>query len=304
MGGLHRDQGDFPSAENAFRQMMELGGDNAIRAQVRLIETYQEGRQYDRALEASARALQQYPDSREIMTARAYLLAATGDAPAALNLLRPLLRNTAEDREIWLALAQVHLRSKQFTEALEAIAKADESSETDEDRTYIHFLYGSIWERQKEYDRAEQAFRKALELDPDSAMTLNYLGYMLAEQGVRLDEAVRLIERALEMEPNSGAYLDSLGWAYYKQDRLDLAEQYLQKAVERLRTDPTIRDHLGDIYYKQGRIREAQEEWKAALREWIRLPKNEIEPEEVTKVENKIREAQVRLAQESKNTNR
>jgi Flp pilus assembly protein TadD len=96
------------------------------------------------------------------------------------------------------------------------------------------------------------------------------------------------------MDPNSGAYLDSLGWAYFRQNRLDLAEQYLQKAVERIPTDPTIRSHLGDVYYKVGRVSQAVTEWKSALEQWKRLPKNEIEPDEVASLERKLRDAGVR----------
>ena len=199
-----------------------------------------------------------------------------------------------------MALAQVHLRAKQFDQAREAVSAAEKLSETGEEKSYAHFLYGSIWERQKQYDRAEAEFKKALELNPESAMTLNYLGYMLADQDVHLEEAIAYIQKALELEPNSGAYQDSLGWAYYRQDRLDLAEQYLKKAVEKMPADPTIRDHLGDIYYKTGRIQEAQEEWNVALSEWLRLPRNEVDSEEVAKIEKKLKEAHVKLAQESK----
>ncbi len=301
-GFLHRTRGDFAAAEETFRRMLALGGDSAIRAEARLIETYRENRQYDRALEASEKAVQAYPESRGLATERASLLASTGDVSAAVALLEPFLDNTPRDRGIWLALSQIHLRAKQFEQARQAVAKAKDLSDSEEEIEYIHFLDGSIWEREKQYGRAEEAFRKALEINPNSAMTLNYLGYMLADLGIRLKESVNYIQRALQLEPNSGAYLDSLGWAYYKQERLDLAEQYLHRAIEYLPSDPTIRDHMGDIYYKAGRIREAQMEWEAALGEWNRLPKNDVEGEDLAKVEKKIKNALVKLAQENKDS--
>ena len=46
------------------------------------------------------------------------------------------------------------------------------------------FSLGSVLERQKKFDEAEKAFRKALVLSPDSAITLNYLGYMNADRNV------------------------------------------------------------------------------------------------------------------------
>ncbi len=75
-------------------------------------------------------------------------------------------------------------------------------------------------------------------------MTLNYLGFMLADKGTRVAEAVKLIRKAVEQEPMNGAYLDSLGWAYFKMGQYELAEENLRHAVERDQTDPTVHDHL------------------------------------------------------------
>ena len=64
-------------------------------------------------------------------------------------------------------------------------------------------------------------------------MTLNYLGYMLADKGIRLPEALEMIRKAVEQEPMNGAYLDSLGWVYFKMGEYELAEENLRQAVER-----------------------------------------------------------------------
>ena len=300
LGFLFRTERNYGEAESAFRQMLDLGKENAIRGEVHLVETYEENKQYDKALETADQAVKQYPDSRELVVERASLMASTGHAAAAINLLKPLLKNTPEDREVWLAMARIYQEEKQFDQAREAVAKGEELSDSDEEKEYIHFLYGSIWERQKNFPRAEQEFRKAIELNPDSAMALNYLGYMWADQGTHVDEAIGYIQHALDLEPNSGAYMDSLGWAYYKQNRLDLAEQYLEKAVQLLGTDPTVLDHLAEIYFKTDRIREAEAKWKEALDEWNRLPKSEVDEDEVAKVQKKLKEALGKLAQQNK----
>ena len=130
-------------------------------------------------------------------------------------------------------------------------------------------------------------------------MTLNYLGYMLADRGVRLEEAKGYIQAALEQDPHNGAYLDSLGWVFYKLDQLDLAEQNLLKAVQRISHDATIRDHLGDVYYRTGRTREALIQWQKALAEWSRAPPSKADPQEVAKIQKKLEGAKVRLAREA-----
>jgi Flp pilus assembly protein TadD len=112
---------------------------------------------------------------------------------------------------------------------------------------------------------AEKAFRKALELEKNSAPAMNYLGYMLADRGLKLDEALKLIQKAVEVEPGNGAYLDSLGWVYFRMNRLDLAEEFLRKAVRFVDNDADIHDHLAELHFKRGDYENARQEWAKAL---------------------------------------
>jgi tetratricopeptide (TPR) repeat protein len=45
--------------------------------------------------------------------------------------------------------------------------------------------------------------RQLLDADPANADILNYLGYMLANQGRQLDEAIRLVQQALDVDPGN-----------------------------------------------------------------------------------------------------
>jgi Flp pilus assembly protein TadD len=129
----------------------------------------------------------------------------------------------------------------------------------------VYFLQGAMYEKQKKDAEAEKAFRRSLELDSDSPATLNYLGYMFADRGIKLEEALMMIQKAVDSDPISGAYLDSLGWVYYKMNRLTEAEQYLKKAVRFASTDSTMHDHLGDLYNKIMKYPEAALEWQKAI---------------------------------------
>ena len=74
--------------------------------------------------------------------------------------------------------------------------------------------------------------KKAIELNPEDVLVLNYLGYTWAEMGVQLDEAEDLIARALKIAPNDGFYIDSLGWVYYQKGDYPRAVEQLERAVE------------------------------------------------------------------------
>ena len=163
----------------------------------------------------------------------------------------------------------------------------------------VWFLLGAIYERQKFFDKAEDEFKKVLQVNPKNAPVLNYYGYMLGDRGMRLDEAEALVQRALDEEPYSGAYLDSLGWVYFKENKLVEAEATLRKAVEREAHDATIHSHLGDIYAKTGRQDLATMEWEKSLAEWRRSLPADVENDKVAELEKKVSQSKHRVAQKS-----
>ena len=141
-------------------------------------------------------------------------------------------------------------------------------------------------------------FRKVLATDPQNATALNYLGYMLADRGIKLDEALAMIKKAVDLDPANGAYLDSLGWAYFKLGKYDLAEDNLIKASQHIGTDPTVQDHLGDLYQKTGRLKLAAAHWERALNEWNKTVAAEVDQTDVARVQKKLESAKMKLAKE------
>jgi Tfp pilus assembly protein PilF len=195
-------------------------------------------------------------------------------------------------------LAQIYMRLRQWDKAEEAAIQGEKLSKTSDDTEGAIFMRAAIYERQKKYDLAEEQFRRVLALDPQNAGALNYLGYMLADRGVRLDESVNLIKKALEIDPQNGAYLDSLGWAYFKTGSYDLAEEFLRKAVTKSSNDATLHDHLAELYHKTGKLKLAVAHWERALEEWNRSVAADVEQADVSRVQKKLEGAKVKLAKQ------
>ena len=299
LGLVYRDENKTQLAVDTFRKMVALGNDAAVRGYQQLIECYRDAKDWAAATAAAREAVQKFPADTGLQMTLAGQEADNGQADAALARVKAMLKgDSSSDREIWVALVQMNSRLHRWPDAEKALAKALELSTKQDEKDYVNFIAGSVYERQKKYNEAESYFRKVLASDPKSATTLNYLGYMLADRGTRLDEALSLIRRAVALDPQNGAYLDSLGWVHFKMGKYDLAEAELRKAVDRLDNDPTVHEHLGDIYQKTNRLKLAVAQWERSLQEWKRTIPAEVEASDVAKVQKKLDEAKVKLARE------
>lgn len=148
----------------------------------------------------------------------------------------------------------------------QAVIQFEKGVALDPANPQFYYQLGAALERNRQLDRAEAIFRRTIELEPKYADAYNYLGYMFAEEGIKLEESVTLVKKALELEPENGAFIDSLGWAYFRLGRIDEALAELLRAVKySRRDDPTIREHLGDVYSKKGLLRDAIREWERSL---------------------------------------
>jgi len=301
LGAIYHEENKTDQAIAAYQKMIDMGGDTALRGYQGQVDTYRDAHQFDKAIEASRKAVDADPKNRDLKLMLASELADQGKADEGLTLAKGLLDNSDQDRTIWLAIAQIDVRLRRWKDAEDSFNKAGALTTRKEDRAYLLFLRGEWAERQKHYEPAEQFFRQALDVDPASAMTLNYLGYMLADKNQRLAEALKLIRKAVELEPMNGAYLDSLGWVYFKMGEYEMAEENLRQAVDRDQTDPTVHDHLGDLYEKTGRIRLAAAQWELSLAQYAKSSPADIEPGDVAKVQKKLDGARVKLAKEESN---
>ncbi len=300
LGTIYREANKNQLAIDAFRKMLDLGDENAIRGYQEIIGTYRDNKQWQQATNVAEEAAQKFPKDRDLQMVAASQQADMGNPAQAIDRVKSMLKgNPNEDQKVYIALAQMYSRIKDWPNAEASINKGIELSSRPEDKDYAEFVAGSVYERQKKYDKAEEAFHRVLADDPKNAMALNYLGYMLADRGTRLDEALGYIRRAVALEPQNGAYLDSLGWAYYKMGNYELAEENLRRASERTTDDPTVHEHLADLYQKTGRLKLAATYWERSLEEWNKTIPAEVDSESVARVQRELETARVKLAKQN-----
>jgi tetratricopeptide (TPR) repeat protein len=185
--------------------------------------------------------------------------------PEAETAFRQAIDADPKDIQTYTSYGNMLRGRERFGEAADIYSKAIAliSNPGAADWTLFYFR-GIAHERTKQWVKAEDDFRRALELSPDQPLVLNYLGYSLVDMGRSLEEAMEMIKKAVELRPTDGYIVDSLGWAYYRLGQYDKAVEELERAVGLRAEDPVINDHLGDAYWKAGRKLEAQFQWRHA----------------------------------------
>lgn len=229
-------------------------------------EILREQEQYDLATEIYTEVPPDHPMFLNAELGRADTLLDGEQPEAAIEVLRGLSRSHPDIPRVKMSLGDVLRGQERYAEARDAYEDALTQIGTPQgNHWFLLYALAICSERLDDWDRAEKDFRRALDLAPGQPLVLNYLGYSLVENGMKLEEAQEMIKEAVAARPDSGFITDSLGWVYYKLGKFEDAVEPMERAVELIPDDPIINDHLGDVYWKVDRQREAEFQWKRAL---------------------------------------
>ncbi|MFT5442181.1 MAG: tetratricopeptide (TPR) repeat protein [Myxococcota bacterium] len=223
LGQVRRSMQSLDSALEAF-EMVPLGDASYVEARAQIISIFEERADFASAL-TEINALRELAPSRSFEYHAAGLFLRNGDYDTGKAILDGLLAESPEDEEVLYQLG---------------------------------VFYGLA----EDTSRAIATMKHVLEINPNNAHALNYVGYSWAERGENLEEAEQMIIRALSQRPNDGFITDSLGWVYYMRGRtlirnnsVDKGKEFLLRARDQLTLaaeltggDPVVSEHLGDVY--------------------------------------------------------
>lgn len=172
---------------------------------------------------------------------------------------------SAETRsaEMYVTLAGLHQLEGRDDLSKTVLLQGIDAFPDDENLLYE---YGLLLESNGDHAAALAVMEKIIEIKPDNAAALNFVGYSWAEKKINLDQALEYIQRAIELKPENGFIRDSLGWVFFRLGKLDQAVKELEIAVRLSPDDAGILDHLGDAYLESGRACDALQTYKKALK--------------------------------------
>jgi hypothetical protein len=120
-------------------------------------------------------------------------------------------------------------------------------------------------EQEGKYALAAHAYRELLLRDPKSVLAWTNLGNAEMQIG-RRPAAEEAFRKALELEPDAADTLNNLAWLLFEEKRMDEAEPLARKAVITKAPDPWLRlDTLARILAARGACDEAAMTFRAAI---------------------------------------
>lgn len=120
----------------------------------------------------------------------------------------------------------------------------------------VHATLGIIYRGTGQYDRAETAFRTALEIDPVNAEAWRGLAGTFTDRG-DLDAAEATYRRAIELKPNYWAMYYDLGRLFYRQGKYSDAEAQYRQVIRLYPQNYRAFRNLGALFVLTDRTDEA-----------------------------------------------
>ena len=202
-------------------------------------------------------------DFEDAVTLQIRIFSTNGEKDKGIALLRKHIAKEVSRRPLFYSLLAALYHEKKDDPS--AISLLEAAVSIFPENGQLFFDYGLILDKAGMEEQAMAKMMRVLELEPDHAEALNFIGYTWADKNIRLKEALDYIEKAVALKPESGYIVDSLGWVYYRLGDYLRAEKELKRSLELIPDDPHIHDHLGDAYRSQGKRKDALEQYKKAL---------------------------------------
>jgi len=113
-----------------------------------------------------------------------------------------------------------------------ALVLFDEAIAESGDVAEFHFYRGWALNGLFRYEEAEQAYAKAVNLEPDNARYLLEYGMTMAFFAGKFQDAYEAVDKAVALEPHNGEYIGDRGFVLYCLSRLDEALADLERSIE------------------------------------------------------------------------
>jgi tetratricopeptide (TPR) repeat protein len=201
---------------------------------------------WDEAITRLKKAVELDPDHDGAWTALGYAYESRHQHEAAIDVYRRAIKANPDNPAFVERLSDLLIRLGRFKEAQAEVEALADGSPRDA-RVWIKL--GAVYYEQKLWDKAADAFRRAVQLEPTNLRARYFLATSLMDAG-RDDDARAELERILKVDPRSVDARVQLGFLHGRAKRYDQAVAILRDAINLEPRRPELFLYLGSAYVR------------------------------------------------------
>ena len=266
LGLVNLAENKFKEAGDAFRRSYELNPANP-RGLLGMVETEMAQNHPDQAMQLLQAETAKAPNNMDLVVAQGNIATRAGRYDLAVSYFQKvagtLAKGSKAQADIFLRIGEAYRRKGDFANAIVVLQKAREI--VPENGVVLSTL-ALVLESAERWTEARQVYEVVIKLDPNNAIALNNLAYLLTEHGGDLNDALTKAQRAKQLLPGLSEVSDTLGWIYLKKNLTDNAIDIFKDLVTKVPGSAIFRYHLGMAYSQKGDKTRALKELQDALK--------------------------------------
>jgi len=248
-------------AETIFRSLRErYPGD--LRVLFGLAETMVATGRGPQALEMLKTESNARPQVNSLRMAVGNVALRTGDLQTADREYRHLLGADPKNIALYLRLGETQRLMGRTQDALQTLRRGQAIQPNSAEANLQLALTLDAAGLQRE---SLPIYENVVRNQPDNAVALNNLAYMMAEEGRDLDLALTYAQRARQKMPSNLDIADTLGWVYIRKQLSDNAISVYREILPKAPNNPLYHFHMGLAQFQKGDKPNAKRSLQTAL---------------------------------------
>lgn len=261
LGVINFTEKNYKDADKIFEQMRQTNpGD--LRGLFGVVQTQIAEGDVKSAVQMLEGEVAKHPDSPTLLLGLANVEVQAQMFDAAIKNYQALIAKDPKSADIYIRIAEVYRLKGDQNAAIENFRKASTLAPTN---MFPLTRLAMLLDAMERKDQAKPLYEQILRSEPDNAVALNNLAYMMAEQGSNIDQALAYATRAKQRVPQDPDVSDTLGVIYIKKGMSDEAVRLLQDLVAQRPGVPMYRYHLAMALYQKGDKPTAKKQAEQAL---------------------------------------
>lgn len=231
-----------------------------------MVQIYLGQKRFEEALvlcDSHAETVSDAPDRlAEIEYLKGTIFLTKGDEPTAISHLQKAIAKNPKALAPHFTLARLYF---QKNEPARAIVHYQNVLDMDENNVEAIMALGDLHYFQKENEKAEAYYRRAVVIKPGYGPAANNLAFILANDAGKLDEAYRFAQQAVRKMPLDANARDTMGWIFHQQGNYSKAITEFEQSLSLNPKNALTHYHIGLTYYKKGEFEKSRTHIQEAL---------------------------------------